>query len=359
MGFNMFIKEFFMKVMINPTKPFYLDKNGQKIRCGNFPETGKVINYESEDFVSFFREMSELVEVHEMKQKAIDKYLMSAEDFDTLINYLLEEKFIITDTEFDKIYKSKLYNRQNAYFFMLSDKTCEINCYKNKKILILGLGGIGANVTEQLARAGFCNFILVDCDVVESSNLIRQNAYYSDDIGVNKVDALSNRLMLISNSIKIEKHNVTICSENDAIHYIQNSDFVICTLDKPFRKIRRIINNVCVKCNKPVIFSGFAEHVGMIGPFIIPHKTACLACIDKQMEEIPFQNVKTTPSFGPLCNIIASIVASEIINYFVDYKSNNLIGSTLMFNMVNYKTDMIKWDKNPVCKKCGDKNDSK
>ena len=26
MGFNMFIKEFFMKVIINPTKPFYLDE---------------------------------------------------------------------------------------------------------------------------------------------------------------------------------------------------------------------------------------------------------------------------------------------------------------------------------------------
>ncbi len=348
-----------MKVIINPTKPFYLDELKKKIRCGNFPETGKIINYESEEFVSFFKEMLELIDIKEMKKIAIDKYFMSADDFDALINYLLEEKFIITDIEFNKIYNSKLYNRQNAYFFMLSDKVCEISPFKNQRILILGLGGIGANVAEQLARSGFCNFSVVDCDVVEASNLIRQNTYYSDDIGTNKVDALSKRLTYINGNIKVDKHNVTICSETDALQYIQDSDIVICTLDKPYRKIRRIINDVCIKCDKPVIFSGFAEHVGMIGPFIIPHKTACLECIDHQSEEIPFQNVKTTPSFGPLCNIISSIVTSEIINYFIDYKSNKLVGSTLMFNMFDYSINVIKWKKNSICKKCGDKNDSK
>ncbi len=32
------------------------------------------------------------------------------------------------------------------------------------------------------------------------------------------------------------------------------------------------INDSCIKYNKPVIFSGFAEHVGMIGPFVVPKK---------------------------------------------------------------------------------------
>lgn len=30
-----------------------------------------------------------------------------------------------------------------------------------------------------------------------------------------------------------------------------------------------------------------------------------------------------------------------------------------MFNMLNYKTKIYKWNKNSLCRKCGDKNDSK
>ena len=45
--------------------------------------------------------------------------------------------------------------------------------FRKKKILILGLGGIGANVAIILSRAGFENLFLVDYDFVENSNLIR------------------------------------------------------------------------------------------------------------------------------------------------------------------------------------------
>lgn len=110
---------------------------------------------------------------------------------------------------------------------------------------------------------------------------------------------------------------------------------------------------------KPVIFSGFAEHVGMIGPFVVPKETACLNCIDKEMNEDLVNDIKKTPSFGSLCNIIASIIANEVINYYVQYNENNLKGCTLMINMYNYNIEKIKWEKAINCKKCGDGNASK
>lgn len=86
----------------------------------------------------------------------------------------------------------------------------------------------------------------------------------------------------------------------------------MCTLDKPVRKIRRIINDI--------------------------------------------QNV---PSYGCLCNIIASIVSNKVINYYVKYNENNLEGCTLMLNMYNYGIEKIKWEKDDNCKKCGDLDDGK
>lgn len=304
--------------------------------------------------------MSDFIDIKKLKQIAINKYFIDEESFNELIIFLLKEKFVITDLEYNQIYNiDSNYNRQNAYFFMVCDQNKNLTNHKDKNILILGLGGIGANVAEQLTRSGFENFTIIDNDKVENSNLIRQNAYYLEDVSLYKIDALEKRLKLINQNVKIDKYNFEICKEKSIDKYIQKANFVVSTVDKPYRKIRKIINNVCLKYNKPVLFSGFAEHVGMIGPFIIPHKTACLECIDNLLIEEPLKNVKIVPSFGPMCSIISSIVTEEIINYFIKYNKKNLIGCTLMFNMLNYKTKIYKWNKNSLCRKCGDKNDSK
>ena len=111
-----------MRVLINPTRPFYLNKIKKSIRCGNFSETGKVIDYEDEMFVSFFKEMSKFIDIKDLENIAKTRYSMNSKDFNELLKYLMNEKFVITDDEYDKIYNyDKLYNRQNAYFFMVSE----------------------------------------------------------------------------------------------------------------------------------------------------------------------------------------------------------------------------------------------
>ena len=200
-------------------------------------------------------------------------------------------------------------------------KIKQIKDWKLKKqpnILILGLGGVGSNVALLLSRSGFNTFTFVDCDKVEESNLIRQLPFTKNDVGKYKTMALKD---IIKNEYSaITLFNKKIESENDIEAQISCSDLVVYTLDKPARIIRRLINNICIKYNKPVIFSGFAEHVAIVGPFIEPGNSACLNCIDKSIVEEPMNNVKITPSYGPLCLLISSIVSNEVINYF--YKFN-------------------------------------
>ena len=348
-----------MKLILNPTKPIYWDKNNKIFRCGNFPETGKEINYDEDMFAYIFLTMKTFIEKKELQSIALNKYKIDENEFDSVINYLLDEKFIISEDDYNQLLSSKNYNRQNLYFYMMSNEYKEVKNFKDKKILILGLGGIGSIVAELLVRSGFCNIILVDFDKVEQSNLNRQLAYSYENVGEFKTDALEKRLISINKKCKIKKYNIEITKISDIEKQINESDFVVCTLDKPVRKIRRIINDVCIKYLKPVIFSGFAEHVGMIGPFVIPKQTACLNCIDKHMKEELINDIQNVPSYGCLCNIIASIVSNEVINYYVKYNENNLEGCTLMLNMYNYGIEKIKWEKDDNCKKCGDLDDGK
>ncbi len=346
-------------IVINPSKPFYINKKNKIVRMGNFKETGKEIEYEDNKFLTIFEYIKEPIEYNDLVCKLLLETKYSKEDIINTIDYLLNENFICNYDDIENILNDKYYSREKLYFYMLNDKVINFTSdILNKNILVLGIGGIGSIVIQILARAGFKNFTVVDYDIVENSNLIRQ-LYNLSDIGKYKVDVIKEKLLQINKKIKVNIVRKRIEKEKDINEEIYKSDFVLCTIDKPLRVIRRIINNVCIDKNKPVLFSGFSEHVAMVGPFVVPNKTACLSCIEIDDIDEPLFNVKVSPSFGPVCYLISSIVSNEIINYFINFKNDNLIGKTLMFNMCNYKCEIIKWNKNKNCKKCGDKNDSK
>ena len=338
-------------IILNKNKPFYIDKKNKVIRMGNFTGTGKEIEYEDESLLSIFNNLKNSISINDLIKIVNIETGVNEEEIKSTIDYLMEEHFIIDYDKYQILIKDEKYNRQNLFFSMFNDNYVSYNQYfKNKNILILGLGSVGSNVAVTLERAGFNNFTIIDCDVVEESNLIRQYPYNSKDIGKQKTETMKDKL---KNS-QVKSKNLKIVNENDIIEEIKLSDFVLCTLDKPQRIIRRLINKLCVQYNKPVLFCGFSEYVAMIGPFVIPKTTACLSCIEKETSEMPINNVELVPSFGPLCLLISSIVSDEIINYFSNYKENNLVGKTLMFDLLTYQTNIINWKKNSKCKECSE-----
>lgn len=334
-------------LILNTTKPFYVDKINKVVRMGNFKETGKEIEYENDAFLSLIDNLKEPINEEKLIEKVSKETNVSKSELKDVISYLFEEKLIIENEKYEALCDNK-YSRQDLFFSLFTnDFKQNKELFANKKILILGLGGVGANVAFMLSRAGFENFILVDNDIVECSNLIRQYPYSENDVGKNKTEVLASKL---KGNIVIK--NIMIDNKEKILHEVQECDIVICTLDKPFRVIRRLINDICVNENKPVIFAGFAEHIAMIGPFVIPHETACLKCIDKETTDIPLQNVKVVPSYGPMCAMISSIITNEIVKYFNNYISYNLKGKTMMFNFATYETQIINWSKNNTCEEC-------
>ncbi len=84
---------------------------------------------------------------------------------------------------------------------------------KGATVGIAGLGGLGSSVAVALARLGVGRLILVDFDVVEPSNLNRQQ-YFIDQIGLPKTEALAANLRRINPYVKYEIHCVRIVPEN-------------------------------------------------------------------------------------------------------------------------------------------------
>lgn len=78
---------------------------------------------------------------------------------------------------------------------------------------IAGVGGLGSAVAIALARIGVGRIIVADFDVVEPSNLNRQQ-YFVDQLGLPKVEALADNIARINPYVTLERHHVRLTPEN-------------------------------------------------------------------------------------------------------------------------------------------------
>ncbi len=84
---------------------------------------------------------------------------------------------------------------------------------KGAAVGIAGLGGLGSSIAVALARVGVGKLILADFDVVEPSNLNRQQ-YFIDQLGMTKAAALEQNLMRVNPYVNYESHCVRVTPEN-------------------------------------------------------------------------------------------------------------------------------------------------
>lgn len=84
---------------------------------------------------------------------------------------------------------------------------------KQSCVGIAGVGGLGSAVAVALARIGVGRLIIADFDVVEPSNLNRQQ-YFVDQIGYLKVEALAENLRRINPYVSVEPHPLLLTPQN-------------------------------------------------------------------------------------------------------------------------------------------------
>ena len=124
---------------------------------------------------------------------------------------------------------------------------------KKAKIGIAGLGGLGSNIAVMLTRAGISHLVLADFDIVDITNINRQN-YYLDQIGRSKANATEELLKGINPYIIVEKHAVKLEPSN--IPGIFGKCDIVCeAFDIPSEKAM-FINTILEKCPKVKVVSG-------------------------------------------------------------------------------------------------------
>ena len=102
---------------------------------------------------------------------------------------------------------------------------------ERKKVLLIGVGGVGSYALEALIRNGFFDITIVDFDIIDLSNLNRQLMTDSTNIGKYKVDEAKKRALLINPNINIQTINEKLNKENLRNLLNQNFDYIIDACD--------------------------------------------------------------------------------------------------------------------------------
>ena len=101
-------------------------------------------------------------------------------------------------------------------------------------VAIAGLGGLGSNVACALARIGVGHLHLIDFDVVDISNLNRQQ-YFIEHLGMKKTDAMQSLLKKINPYLDIRTDCVKVTKDN--LTELFTDDSIICeAFDDPLAK---------------------------------------------------------------------------------------------------------------------------
>ncbi len=102
---------------------------------------------------------------------------------------------------------------------------------KNKKVVVLGLGGVGGICLEELVRLGFQNLTIVDFDSIEESNLNRQIIATKSNIGKSKCAAFSDRIFDINKDCKLTIYDEKITEENISNIITKDTDYIVDCID--------------------------------------------------------------------------------------------------------------------------------
>ena len=122
---------------------------------------------------------------------------------------------------------------------------------KNSHVAVFGLGGVGGICTEALARSGVGKLTIIDRGVVTPSNINRQIIATTATIGANKVDAMAERIRLISPGCEVNTIKTFFLMGDDGKVVFSDFDYIIDAVDVITAKIQIIL--LAKEANVPLL----------------------------------------------------------------------------------------------------------
>ena len=219
------------------------------------------------------------------------------------------------------------------------------------KVLLVGLGGLGSPQALYLAAAGVGTLGVADGDRVDLTNLQRQVAHSTDDLGSPKVISAEKRIQALNPEVQVQAHDQRLDARN-AMDLLAGYDIVVdCTDNFP---ARYLLSDACVFLKKPLVHGAVYRFEGQITVFHPDQGGPCYRCL------FPVPPAPATvPScaesgvLGILPGVVGLLQANEVMKLILG-KGRPLTGRLLFLNLLATQFQELEIRKDPTCPACGE-----
>ena len=216
------------------------------------------------------------------------------------------------------------------------------------KVLIVGMGGLGAPLALYLAAAGIGRLGLVDDDRVDVTNLHRQVIFDEADVGRLKVEAARDRLAGLASAIEIEPLAVRL-DQGNAAALIEAYDLVADGTDNVLT--RCVVHDAAMRARRPLV-SGSVQGVDGQLTLYQAYEGApnpCLHCLFGgigEAENLP--SCAQAGVLGPAAGLLGSLMAIEVVKTLLGL-GPGLSGTLLHVDALGPAVERLRFSRPPAC----------
>lgn len=175
----------------------------------------------------------------------------------------------------------------------------------SSQVAVVGCGGLGGFVIEELARLGVGRLLLIDADVFEEHNLNRQLLATIDNLGTSKAAAAAKRVMEINPAVMVDLRQVRVGIDN-GLQLLTGMDVVVDAIDNIDGRLD--LEQICAELDIPLIHGAIAGWFGQVG-CVRPGRQVLQKLYANWVEGKGIESTFGNPSFTPA--LVGSLQAAE------------------------------------------------
>lgn len=254
---------------------------------------------------------------------------------------------------------------------------------RDSRVVVVGAGGLGSPVLLYLAAAGVGEIDIVDDDVVSVNNLQRQVIHDATSVQEPKVASAKNRLTALNHDVQVNAVGERLTAQR-APEIFDGATVVVDCCDN--FSSRFLIDDVCERMGIPVVWGSISGFYGQVSVFPhltkqdygvtsgddkpiggmsatpnteakTPHTEAKLGRFPRLRTLFPEINLagqecdgaavpdppEKTGTFGPLCGIVGSLMATEVLKV-IGKIGEPLIGRVLLVDSLEARIREVSVD---------------
>jgi adenylyltransferase/sulfurtransferase len=217
------------------------------------------------------------------------------------------------------------------------------------RVLILGLGGLGSPAALYLAGAGVGELVLVDDDAVEISNLQRQIAHETADVGTPKAESAARHIAELNPEITTRAIPRRL-DEAELTEAVAGVDLVLDCSDN--FATRFAVNRACAAAGRPLVSGAAIRMEGQVAVFDHRRGGPCYRCLYRE-EGDEAERCSESGVLGPAVGIVGSWQAAEALKLLLGI-GEPLTGRLLMLDLAAGDCRTLTLRADPACPVCGD-----